>query len=193
MTYIRGLMVLWFLHSKDFLTNTALPPTITGFKTHFSSTPFNGAQHPGLSWHQFHCSLILLAHLITKLPRKQVICAGSRLPTHVCHDGAAGTWTHSTKGLWAHNWNLVVVISAVNYNFNYPISLQICTCHNSSAVVTCAKLWTDWIIIFQERATWFFQDLDYELINLCEMGLWCCESPGDREQPWLWKKVIIIW
>ena len=30
------------------------------------------------------------------------------------------------------------------FNFNDSISLQICTCHNSSAVVTCAKKWTDW-------------------------------------------------
>ena len=31
-----------------------------------------------------------------------------------------------------------------------------CTCHNSSAVVTCAKLWSDWIIVFQLRPTWIF-------------------------------------
>ena len=34
--------------------------------------------------------------------------------------------------------------------------VTICTCHDSSAVVTCAKSWPDWIIIFRVRTTWFF-------------------------------------
>ena len=35
-----------------------------------------------------------------------------------------------------------------NFDYNDPLSSQFCTCHNSSAVVTCAKLWADLNIIF---------------------------------------------
>ena len=34
--------------------------------------------------------------------------------------------------------------SSFHYNFKDSISPLLCTCHNSSAVVTCAKKWTDW-------------------------------------------------
>ena len=33
-----------------------------------------------------------------------------------------------------------------NVRNNKPIMLQFCTCHDSWAVMTCAKLWHDWLI-----------------------------------------------
>ena len=39
---------------------------------------------------------------------------------------------------------------------NDLIRLQFCTCHNSSVVVTCAKLWPDWIILIRIRADRIF-------------------------------------
>ena len=55
------------------------------------------------------------------------------------------------KGLWADVWDIINKISSYFYS-NNPIRSQICTCHNSSAVVGCAKFWTDMIIIFYVRA-----------------------------------------
>ena len=38
--------------------------------------------------------------------------------------------------------------SSHNIYSNDPIRSQLCTCHESRAVVACAKLWLDWNIIF---------------------------------------------
>ena len=38
----------------------------------------------------------------------------------------------------------------INYD---PIRSQFCTCHDSFAVMTCAKLWPDQMIIFHTKAT----------------------------------------
>ena len=53
-----------------------------------------------------------------------------------------------TNDLWAHNWIL--------WKFLDQINSQFCTCHDRSAVMTCAKLQSDWIIIFQVRPTNIF-------------------------------------
>ena len=42
------------------------------------------------------------------------------------------------------------------FNSNDPIRPQLCTCHDSSAVMTCAKLWLEWIIIFEVKTTSIF-------------------------------------
>ena len=49
-----------------------------------------------------------------------------------------------------------------DFDSNDRISSQFCTCHDSWAVMTCAKLWPDSIIIFQVKATWV----------LTRFGLW---------------------
>ena len=41
---------------------------------------------------------------------------------------------------------------------NDPIRSQFCTCHDSSAVVACPKLWTDWITRIRIRAKRIFND-----------------------------------
>ena len=53
------------------------------------------------------------------------------------------------------------------FNLNYfdPIQSQLCTWHYSSAVMTYAKLWLDWIVEFYIRAACILQDLDYDLLN----------------------------
>ena len=65
----------------------------------------------------------------------------------VCFDiySAGGLGVHFTKGLWAHNWNFVNIYITL-LEKNDQARLQFCTCHNSSAVVTCADLWPDWIL-----------------------------------------------
>ena len=42
------------------------------------------------------------------------------------------------------------------FDSNHPIRSQFCTCHDSFAVMACAKLWTDWMIIFHGRARYIF-------------------------------------
>ena len=39
-----------------------------------------------------------------------------------------------------------------NFDSNHPIMSEFCTCHNSSAVVACAKFWRDLVTIFRIRA-----------------------------------------
>ena len=60
-------------------------------------------------------------------------------------------WGPSLQGLWAPNPNLVKVMLLLPEN-NYPISSQLCTCHDSRVVVTCTSLWPDWIIRIIIRA-----------------------------------------
>ena len=61
--------------------------------------------------------------------------------------------THSTNGLWAYTSNLENILHALKFHYNDPIRLQFCTCHDSWAVVACAKLPPDWIIIFSRKPT----------------------------------------
>ena len=47
-------------------------------------------------------------------------------------------------------------VSPSNFDSNDPIRSQFCTYHDSSAVMACAKLWLDWIIMFHARTTCIF-------------------------------------
>ena len=53
---------------------------------------------------------------------------------------------------WAHNPNLVKNICCSYMNNNEQIRSEICTCHDSWAVMTCAVFWPDWIIEVEMRA-----------------------------------------
>ena len=78
--------------------------------------------------------------------------------THVSHT----IWnrvpgTHFTNGLWAHTWNLVKIhVALILIKRVIPTGHNFCTCHDSSAVVACAKLWPVLIIISRIRATYVF-------------------------------------
>ena len=76
--------------------------------------------------------------------------------------------THFTDVVWALNWN------PVKNNFAFIlIKAQICTCHDSLAVVTCAKLCLDLIIIFQVRTVCIlFKIWMMSSWAICEMGHW---------------------
>ena len=50
------------------------------------------------------------------------------------------------KGLWAHVSNLSKNTCCFHLQIENQFRSQWCTCHNSSAVVTCANLWPDWLI-----------------------------------------------
>ena len=56
-----------------------------------------------------------------------------------------------------------------NFDFHNPIRSQFCTCHDSGAVVACAKLWPDQMIAFHLMEEQ--QDLDHEFVK--HFGKWC--------------------
>ena len=51
----------------------------------------------------------------------------------------------STNIPWAQNGNLKMVFHSFLMIY-CPIELQFCTCHDSYAVMACAKFWLNWII-----------------------------------------------
>ena len=73
-------------------------------------------------------------------------------------------WTHFTNGLRAHKPNPAKYVLLFLKNNDHTRS-QSCTCHDSSAVVTYAKLWPGWIITIIDRTKINSQDFKYELIN----------------------------
>ena len=102
------------------------------------------------------------------------------------------SWTHPTSGLWNHNPSLVQAHLLYMKNY-YPIRSQFCTYHNSYAVVTtamlswhvqnstliatlelrlkhnepvltCTKLWPDWIITMKTQHKEYYIH-NYEFIN----------------------------
>ena len=87
-----------------------------------------------------------------------------------------------TNSWWAHDWNLIDSF-CFNCDFDDSIRSQFCTCHNSWAVVACAKLWTDLIVIFLVRATLIFFFTNFFVINHLWNGfldLWECWGWGVR-------------
>ena len=60
--------------------------------------------------------------------------------------------THITISWWSQNWHQMKVPFFSNVSSHDLIRSQFCTCHDSSAVMTCAKLWPDEINIFHVGA-----------------------------------------
>ena len=71
----------------------------------------------------------------------------------------APSQAHPTKPSWAHNWNLTRNPFVPNSYFHYPIRSQICTWHDSWAVVPCANLWYDLIITSQIKTKYIITRL----------------------------------
>ena len=66
-----------------------------------------------------------------------------------------------TKGWRAHNTNLIKIHMAPLFKkwVIYPIKWQFCTCHDSWAVVACAKLSLDWMVRINIRAIRTFYEI----------------------------------
>ena len=62
------------------------------------------------------------------------------------------SWDQFHKGFISSWFKYCENFFCSSYDYNYQIWSQICTCHGSWAVVTCAKLWPDLIIIFQVKS-----------------------------------------
>ena len=60
--------------------------------------------------------------------------------------------------VWRDLWHLVRshllswIICLTSYSTYNPVRSQICTCHDSSAAVTCTKFWAHWLNDFYFRA-----------------------------------------
>ena len=66
----------------------------------------------------------------------------------------------------ACNWKACEKSWQSEYGINDPIKWQICTWHDSWAVMPCANLWPDLFIIFQVRVTWILT----HLLNACHFA-----------------------
>ena len=81
------------------------------------------------------------------------------------------TKIHFTKALWDFTSNLFKKICCSDIKTNDPITTQFCTCHDSSAVMTCAKLWYDLVIIVKVRVKFIFTKFQMWVHKtLCIMG-----------------------
>ena len=78
-------------------------------------------------------------------------------------------WHFPVWAMVSFGWNLWPITQTIydimqilinsfcsSFDSNYSISSHFCTCHDSLAVMACAKLWTDLIIIFHMRAVNIF-------------------------------------
>ena len=80
---------------------------------------------------------------------------------HFFRRKSSQTWLsagkHFANNLWAHNPNIVKIFFPLNFHCNDLIISQFCTCNGRSAIMTCAKLWSDQrIIFFNLHNTFFF-------------------------------------
>ena len=77
---------------------------------------------------------------------------------------------------------------------NHPIMTQFRTCHDSWAVVACAKLWHGQSIVAHVQITLVLQNMDHEFIN----SLWngsrgLAELPVNSCNPSLHTCLAVIW
>ena len=96
--------------------------------------------------------------------------------------GIAGI--HFMKYLWAHNCDLVNFFFAVFSVLMIQSDHKFCTCHDSSAVVTCAQFvtWLDHRFSSKSNMWFFLRDLSDELIKILWNG--SQESIGKHHAFW---------
>ena len=76
-------------------------------------------------------------------------------------------------GLSAHKMKWCENSLSSIFHFNDPIMSYFCTCHDSSAVMTCTKLWHDEISSYQARITSIFTRFGSWAHKLfCKMDPW---------------------
>ena len=84
----------------------------------------------------------------------QTICLSLYVLIILQHRTQLTTHKKCPNGPISHELNKKFL--SFNYDSNDPSRSQICICHDSPAVIMCTKLWPDWIIVFQVKATWIF-------------------------------------
>ena len=65
-----------------------------------------------------------------------------------------GYWDSSHKHFVSSYAKLLQNTQCSNAKNGDQITSEFCTCHNSWAVVTCAKFWHDWMVRIKIRAKW---------------------------------------
>ena len=86
---------------------------------------------------------------------------------------ASVTWHLFRQGFMSPLTKTFENYFCANSDFDDPIMSQFCTCHDSWAVVACAKLWHNVMIVLLKKSTNVEQNLDYELISC-----WWNKSPA---------------
>ena len=91
---------------------------------------------------------------VMAIPCRQIYSLGC----HSRHQPSPGQQFESLGPISLRSSQIKSRITSLRFkcNNNYPIRSQICICHDSWAVVTCAKLWPDWIIIVKVRSISIF-------------------------------------
>ena len=69
--------------------------------------------------------------------------------------------TQGLRSLWLKSWEFY---SRYNVDYNHAIMSQFCTYHDSWAVVVCAKLWHNLVIIFKSEQKEFLRDYIHKSI-----------------------------
>ena len=106
-------------------------------------------------WFPFPCWFSLIGQVPVRMELMPTLCQSFHTidSLDLFHKGFMSSWLKSCEN------------SLFNCDSNDLIRSEICTYHDSLAVVTCAKLWSDLISIFEVRVTWNATSLDYELTN----------------------------
>ena len=80
------------------------------------------------------------------------------------------TWSSEYRGpisqtVYKLTTEILWTLFCSGFHLNGPVRSAFCTCHDSWAVVICAKLWPDMIIILITRPSLIPRRLDYDLEN----------------------------
>ena len=106
-----------------------------------------------------HAFEVVVCQLSAILFRLQCFYKTSRalLIQYALHHPIGGPEARITNNLWEVIIQIIFKNSLCsNLDSNDSIKPPICTCHDSRAVMTCANLWLDWIIISHLRAITIF-------------------------------------
>ena len=88
---------------------------------------------------------------------------------------------HFTKSVWSYNPSLAKIYIALCEN-TYKIRSKFCTCHDSSTVMACAKLWSDYFI---RNIIWTIINLHKIcIISSYNISKTCPQVSGDTHVFW---------
>ena len=103
---------------------------------------------------------------------------------------ASRSETHFTKGIWAHNWNLLKLQAIVLWNSTIPSGQTFYLYRDSWASERYAKFWPVEISIFQARATHMFARF-WLWAHLPFVKWWPNKTAQDGESSKRHKKILL--
>ena len=98
-----------------------------------------------------------------------------QFPTCVVWDRASVAWAHLTK------FQIWLKICFVNYGFGDPIATKFCTCHDSTAVMACAKICSNWNLSESRLNFYFYLNCEWKIVSkmvhwwsTLQPAVWAC-------------------